>query len=101
MRLSELATDMGDLLCVTAVAGVVAFWCWQQLDRLAAAAFVVTYALASCLTAGLKMISASVLTPLHRAGDFELSRGAPSGHIRRRACAVPRQPPVRQRRPSP
>ena len=67
MRIEQFATDLGDLLCVTAMAAVVGFWCWQQLDRLAAAAFAATYAAALCLTTGLKMVSAAFAAPPHEA----------------------------------
>jgi membrane-associated phospholipid phosphatase len=81
MRIEQLATDLGDLLCVTAMAGVVGFWCWQQIDRLASAAFAATYALALCVTTSLKMISASFGPPPYMASAFQLSSGAPSGHV--------------------
>jgi membrane-associated phospholipid phosphatase len=81
MRLDRIATDLGDLFCVTALAGVVGFWCWRQLDRLTAAAFGATYAFALCATTGMKMISARIGLPPSEAAPFQLSSGAPSGHV--------------------
>ena len=81
MNIQEVLTDLGDLLCVTAVAGVIAFWCWQQIDRLAAAAFAAAYALTFCVTAGLKMVSANVARSPWETEAFGLSSGAPSGHV--------------------
>jgi membrane-associated phospholipid phosphatase len=81
MSIERLATDMGDLLCVSATAAVVAFWCWQQLDRLATAAFALAYVTVLLVTTGLKLISANVGQSLHDAALLQLSAGAPSGHV--------------------
>ena len=81
VRLAHLATDMGDILCVTAVAIVVGFWCWRQLDRLSAAAFALAYLTALTLTTGLKIISAQLWAGPHDSTPMQLSSGAPSGHV--------------------
>jgi membrane-associated phospholipid phosphatase len=82
MSLQNLATDLGDLICVSVMAAVVGFWCWREMDRLAAVAFGLTYVIAVGVTTGLKMISAR----LDNAGPwdtplFQFSSGAPSGHV--------------------
>jgi membrane-associated phospholipid phosphatase len=81
MRLEQLATDLGDLLCVSVMAGVLGFWCWRHVDRLSAVAFGLTYAAAVILTTGMKMISAQVSASPYDTPPFELSSGAPSGHV--------------------
>lgn len=81
MSFAELATDQGDLLCATAVAGTVAVWAWLYLSRLAAWAFVLAYLTTIVTTTGLKLVALEVLPPLAGAAPMTLSQGAPSGHM--------------------
>jgi len=82
MSLSHIATDVGDLSCITAVAGLVFFWCWIWVGRLSAVLFAMTYVAVVMTVAGLKLISADVfeLPRPDQVAWLEPSRGAPSGH---------------------
>ncbi len=81
MRLEQLATDLGDQLCVTAMAAVVGFWCLRQIGRLAAMAFVMTYLTALGVVTGLKLLADIFFLPPALSEPMELSSGAPSGHV--------------------
>jgi undecaprenyl-diphosphatase len=81
MQLDHLASDLGDQLCVSAMAVVVAVWCWSQLDRLSAVAFMLAYLIDLTVTTGLKFLSGAIGLPPYAAEPFQLSEGAPSGHV--------------------
>ena len=82
MRLLQVAlTDLGDFISASAVAVVIMLWCWRYVSRLAAAGFILAYASTVGVVYGLKMVSLEVNHPATELGLFQLSEGAPSGHM--------------------
>jgi membrane-associated phospholipid phosphatase len=81
MGLQAEATDLGDLFTAAAVAAGVFVWCWTQLSRQLALAFLVCFTGAVIAAIGLKLAAVGLAAPpVEGAAWWVLSQGAPSGH---------------------
>ena len=77
----SLVTALGDAFVASAVALVMLAWLWSRLGGLIALAFGVCFSGVWGLTMALKLIAREAARPLPIAGAFDLSQGAPSGHM--------------------
>ena len=81
MTSAQVVTDLGNLFVASCGTVVVFLYLWIRLNRLAAAVFGVCVGGVVLTTAVLKAISFQTSPPPWLAGPFELSSGAPSGHV--------------------